>query len=235
MNAPKPNQNKPITVAEAAALFGADALSDHQLLEILFAKDSPVAPLELLDQVGTLQALIAMGPMELRALGVTPEDAARIEVLGEIQRRSTRTVRARVANPRMAGAYLLPKASGLTAERFGILCLNARNEVIADRILSQGTATATLISPREIFREALRYGATTVLAWHNHPSGDPTPSREDLALTARLRKAAENLGLPLVDHIIVGRDTWHSMRTTEGWDQAVAISFEFPSQPGDQA
>jgi DNA repair protein RadC len=59
-----------------------------------------------------------------------------------------------------------------------MLALNAKGEPLADRILSQGTATATLISPREFFREALRFGATTALAWHNHPSGDPAPSRE---------------------------------------------------------
>ncbi len=78
--------------------------------------------------------------------------------------------------------------------------------------------TATLVSPREFFREALRYGATSALAWHNHPSGDPTPSREDIALTGRLRAAGESLGVPLADHMVLGSDRWHSFRAAEGWD-----------------
>jgi hypothetical protein len=77
----------------------------------------------------------------------------------------------------------------------------------------------TLISPREFFREALRFGATTALAWHNHPSGDPTPSREDMALTTRLRSAGESLGVPLADHVVLGGDRWHSFRAAESWDR----------------
>ena len=235
MNTIKPAKGKPLSVAEATALFGADALSDHQLLETLFAKDSPVEPLDLLAQVGTLQALIALGPMELRALGVSPEDAARLEVCGELQRRSTRTLGARLANPRLAGAYLLPKAAGLSAERFGILCLNAKHEVIADRILSQGTATGTLISPREFYREALRQGAVTVIAWHNHPSGDPTPSREDRELTRRFRLVGDYLGIFFADHIVLGSDTWCSMRTEEGWDRDVEMAFAAPAEGEPQS
>ena len=81
-----------------------------------------------------------------------------------------------------------------------------------------GTATATLVSPREFFREALRYGAVSALAFHNHPSGDPTPSREDCALTTRLRAAGESLGVPLADHMVIGAESWHSFRAAEGWD-----------------
>lgn len=71
----------------------------------------------------------------------------------------------------------------------------------------------------EFFREALRYGATSALAWHNHPSGEPSPSREDIQLTNRLRSAGDSLGVPLADHVIVGNDTYHSFRAAEGWDR----------------
>ena len=161
-----------------------------------------------------------MGPSELQALGLTSPETARFAVLQEVQRRSSRSVeRPRISSPRTAGTYLLPKAQGWTEERFGMLALNAKGDLIADRVLAHGTATACLISPREFFREALRYGATTALAWHNHPSGDPTPSREDCALTTRLRAAGESLGVPLADHMVLGRDTWHSFRAAEGWDR----------------
>lgn len=91
--------------------------------------------------------------------------------------------------------------------------------LLADRVLAHGTSTACLISPREFFREALRYGATSALAWHNHPSGDPTPSEEDIRLTSRLRSAGESLGVPLADHMILGHEGWHSFRAAEGWDR----------------
>ncbi|MDE3032665.1 MAG: JAB domain-containing protein, partial [Acidobacteriota bacterium] len=120
---------------------------------------------------------------------------------------------------RSAGDYLLPRCQGWSEERFGLLALNAKGDLLAERILSQGTATATLISPREFFREALRYGASSALAFHNHPSGDPTPSAEDRLLTKRLRAAGESLGVPLADHLILGSDRYHSFRAAEGWDR----------------
>jgi len=126
----------------------------------------------------------------------------------------------RINSPRVAGAYLLRRCIGWTEERFGLLALNSKGDLLGDAILSQGTATATLISPREFFRAALRMGATSVLAYHNHPSGNPDPSREDISLTKRLRAAGESLGVPLADHIIAGSDTFYSFRAAEGWDNA---------------
>jgi len=81
---------------------------------------------------------------------------------------------------------------------------------IMGSILGQGTW--------ECFGEALRYGATSALAFHNHPSGDPTPSREDVQLTKRLRASGESLGVPLADHLILGAERYHSFRAAEGWD-----------------
>ena len=85
----------------------------------------------------------------------------------------------------------------------GIACL----DLLAERILSQGTSTATLISPREFFREALRFGATTALAFHNHPSGDPTPSEADIKVTRDLIRAGHLLKIEVDDHLILGRKT----------------------------
>ena len=209
-----------LSVAETTARYGPETLSDTQLIEALLNRSRPGRAEGILAQVGTLGRLAAMGPAELQTLGLSRIETARFAVLQEVQRRSTRCIDApKICSPRAAGTYLLPKVQGWTEERFGMLALNAKGELLADRILSQGTATATLISPREFFREALRYGASSALAWHNHPSGDPTPSREDMALTTRLRSAGESLGVPLADHIVVGGDRWHSFRAAEGWDR----------------
>lgn len=127
----------------------------------------------------------------------------------------------RINSPRAAGAFLMPLTKGMTEEVFGVLALNAKGDYLGHKTISMGTCTATLISPREFFREALRMGATSALAYHNHPSGDPAPSKEDAQLTRRLRAAGESLGIPLADHIILGHDTFHSFRAAEGWDAVV--------------
>ncbi len=211
---------KLIPVAENVALYGPESLSDAQIIEAMLNRNRPGRAEEILHQAESLGRLVAMGLSELQALGLTKTEMARFAVLQEVQRRSTRSVeRPRISSPRAAGTYLLPKVQGWTEERFGMLALNAKGDLIADRILAHGTATACLISPREFFREALRFGATSALAWHNHPSGDPTPSREDIQLTNRMRAAGESLGVPLADHMVIGRDTWHSFRAADGWDR----------------
>ena len=219
---PQPFQTptKSFPIAETLALYGPEALSDAQIIEAMLNRVRPGRAEEILEQAGSMARLVAMGPSELQALGLTKAEMARFPILQEVHRRSTRGGfdRPRISSPRAAGTYLLPKVQGWTEERFGMLALNAKGDLMADRTLSQGTATATLISPREFFREALRYGATSALAWHNHPSGDPTPSREDIALTTRLRSAGESLGVPLADHMILGGNRWHSFRAAEGWD-----------------
>ena len=217
MNHEQPKTIKALSASEAVALYGPESLSDEQILATLLSSESP-SPRDLLS-AHSLPRLIGMGPLELLALSIPSVDVARLMVLHEVARRSSRLIHAHISSPRLAAAYLMPKAVGLQVERFGILCLDAKGRVIADHLLSQGTATGTLISPREFFREALLFGATTALAWHNHPSGDPSPSREDLALTARLRVIGQSLGVPLADHLILGNETWHSFRVSEAWDR----------------
>jgi len=174
----------------------------------------------VLGRTGGLAGLLGLGLSDwLGHPGLGPAKAGQLWAALELTRRAQRSAeRPRITSPRAAGTYLLPRCQGWTEERFGLLALNAKGDLLAERILSQGTATATLISPREFFREALRYGATTALAYHNHPSGDPTPSREDTQLTRRLQAAGESLGVPLADHLILGSDCYHSFRAAEGWD-----------------
>lgn len=210
---------KAIPIAESVSLYGPEALSDAQIIEALLSRTNPGRAEGILQQAGSLGRLAALGPSELQGLGLSKAEMARFAVLQEVQRRSTRSFeRPRISSPRAAGEYLLPKVQGWTEERFGMLALNAKGDLIADRLLAHGTATACLISPREFFREALRFGATSVVAWHNHPSGDPTPSREDIQLTNRLRSAGESLGVPLADHLVLGLESWHSFRAADRWD-----------------
>jgi DNA repair protein RadC len=204
-----------------------EGLSEAELLALLWGtgqrgRSAVELAQELLTRTGGLPGLLPMGLHEwMDQQGIGPAKACQLWAAQELCRRAHRGgSRLRITSPRAAGAYLLPLCWGWTEERFGLLALNAKGDLLAERILSQGTATATLISPREFFREALRFGASSALAFHNHPSGDPAPSKEDVQLTRRLRAAGESLGVPLADHLVVGADTFHSFRAAEGWDHS---------------
>jgi DNA repair protein RadC len=97
-------------------------------------------------------------------------------------------------------------------ERFMVLLLDGRHRVLREEIVSQGTLTASLVHPREVFRPALREAAAALVLIHNHPSGDPSPSREDREVTARLQQAGEVLGIPVLDHVIVADQGFVSLR-----------------------
>lgn len=203
-----------------------EELSDAEVLALLWGTGARgLSAVELaqgmLGKVGGLAGLFALGVGDWSSEpGVGDAKACQLWAAMELTRRSRRGAeRPRITSPRNAGDHLLPRCQGWTEERFGLLALNAKGELLAERILSQGTGTGTLISPREFFREALRFGATSALAFHNHPSGDPTPSQEDIHLTRRLRAAGDSLGVPLADHLIIGRTQYHSFRAAEGWDR----------------
>jgi len=195
-------------VRESIEMYGVgDSTPTEVLLEILGLPNVPLS--ELLEGVQEL-------PKSARV---------KCESFIELVRRITslRPERPKLTSPKEAFAYFQTKALGWKTERFGILALNSRGFVIADRIISQGTATGTLISPKECFSEALRLGAISIIAYHNHPSGDPEPSAEDIQLTRRLRAAGEQIGIILADHIILGNQTCHSFRANEGWDRKAGL------------
>jgi DNA repair protein RadC len=121
----------PFSAAKVLAAYGPEHLADAQLLELLLEEPSLMRATGLLEACGGLGNLLMLGPADLVSLGLTSAEAARVGVLVEVQRRRTRVHRARVCAPGMAWAYLLPKTAGLTEERFGILCLNAKGEVIS--------------------------------------------------------------------------------------------------------
>ena len=115
-----------------------------------------------------------------------------------------------------AAAALRPFFAGLDREQFLVCCLDAKHAIIGVNVVSIGSLTLSIVHPREVFKPAILLNACGIIAAHNHPSGDPTPSAEDRVLTARLRQAGDLIGIALLDHIILGDDRIHSF-ADHGW------------------
>lgn len=117
-----------------------------------------------------------------------------------------------LSNPRAVYEYLAPKMAHLHREQFHVVLLTAKNQVIEVECVSEGTLTASLVHPREIFKSAIRRSAHAVVLAHNHPSGDPAPSREDREVTARLVQAGRLIGIEVLDHLVIGQGRYVSFR-----------------------
>jgi DNA repair protein RadC len=141
--------------------------------------------------------------------------AARVLAAVELGRRAVTqrgAERPQLRSPRALGEYLLPLYGGHREERFGIVLLDAKYRLIRSEIISVGTLDSSLAHPREVFRAATVASAFSIALFHNHPSGDPTPSHDDVALTARLAQAGELMSIKVVDHIILGAGSYYSFR-----------------------
>ncbi len=137
--------------------------------------------------------------------------AAVFEIARRVRRRPTRRGRP-VRHPQQMASYLGARLADDQVESFGVLLLDARNRLLADDTLSQGGWSASVVRPREVFRRALLAGAPAIILYHNHPSGDPTPSREDIQITRQLVDAGQMLGIKVLDHLIVGAEGYASLR-----------------------
>lgn len=154
--------------------------------------------------------------------GVGPAKATTILAAVELGKRvfqSRPIVQTVIDDPSVAAAALSEDLMWQAQERFAVLLLDVKHRLIGTRIITVGTATETLASPRDIFREVIRQGATRVIVAHNHPSGSVEPSPEDIILTRQLLEGALLLGIPLLDHLILGNGEFRSLRqTTPLWN-----------------
>ena len=193
--------------------FGASALSDTELLAILLRSGSrgmDVLALasRLIAEAGSLAGFIAWTEADFRRLkGVGRVKALQLVTVMEMARRvlgSDHGGAPLLNRPELIAAYFQPIVSGLAVEKLWVLCLNRKNRLIKRVEVTSGTATGSLVHPREVFRSAIREAATAVVCVHNHPSGDPAPSSADLQVMRRLREAAQAVDIELIDHLILG-------------------------------
>lgn len=192
----------------------ADAVTDAELVGLLVCEARPDVGRALLDAHPQPDALWRVGAEDLIALdGVGPAGAARLLACLEIARRASTwsTVeRPLVSTPEDVVALCAPQLRGLDREHFWALILSTKNRLLRMVEVSVGSLNASIVHPRELFKEAVRMSAASIVVVHNHPSGDPTPSGADLQLTRRLAKAGEVLGIELLDHIVIGDGGAHA-------------------------
>jgi DNA repair protein RadC len=198
---------------------GPEALSSAELIALVLRTGSPGRPAvavarRLLERFGSVRGLAARTARELATEpGVGPARAAALVAAAEIGRRlaETRLVPgARVGGSADVFRHYHLRLRDLKRERFLALLLDGKHRLLGEVLVSEGTLTASLVHPREAFAPAIRESAAAVVFVHNHPSGDPAPSREDVELTRRLVAVGELTGVQVLDHVIVGDGRYYS-------------------------
>lgn len=200
--------------------LGPAALTGAELLAILIGTGGPgirvgdVAGGLLAAHEGSLRRLAARPPAELlRAAGVGSTKAARLVAAFEIGTRLAREERPpppRISEPEDVVRRFSARLRDLTVEEFHLLALDSQSRVLREVLVTRGLLNSSLVHPREVFRPAIAEAAAGIIVVHNHPSGDPTPSAEDRAVTRQLVAAGQLLDLPLYDHVIIAGDRFVS-------------------------
>ncbi len=200
---------------------GAEALADYEVLEyLLFAaiKQGDTKPLAkaLIERFGSLSAVLNAEPgalQQVKGVGLTSAAALKSVALA-----ARRMARSEVSQKPVLGSwqalldYLTIDMAHLTIERVRVLYLNTQNRLILDHHVGDGSVDEAAIHPREVIRRGLDIGATALILVHNHPSGNPQPSRADIQITTRIAEAGRLLGITVHDHVIIGRDGHVSLR-----------------------
>jgi len=201
--------------------YGASALGNPELLAIILrvgnARMSAVQlGQHLLAHFGGLRELAAASVPQLsKVKGIGLAKACQLKAAFELGKRlaaTTKHAKPIITGAEIAADVLMEQLRYHPEEHFHVMFLDARNQIIANRDIFVGTLNASLVHPREVFHAAITLSAGAVLLAHNHPSGDPTPSKEDLALTARMVDAGAIVGIPVLDHVIIGDGVHVSLR-----------------------
>ena len=213
-----PVQERP---RERLLQYGPEYLSNRELLAILLetgTRNQSVFALadQLIAHFGSLRALACATYEEMAEIkGIGPAKAARVIAAFELTKRlsnSSLEVREVIRSPQDAADIVMDEMSLLDREHFVILMLNTKHAVIAKKVVSIGHLNASLVHPRELFKDVIKKSSAAVILVHNHPSGDPTPSEDDIRVTQRLCEAGRLLGISVLDHIVIGDKSYVSFR-----------------------
>lgn len=200
---------------------GAQSLSNHELIAILLrtgTKDESVLQLSnrLLSNFEGLRGLKSASLEEITSIkGIGYAKAIQILTAVEIGRRIANLSfddRYVIRSPEDGAKFMMNEMRFLSQEHFVCLYLNTKNQVLHKQTVFIGSLNASIVHPREVYKEALKRSAASVICLHNHPSGDPTPSREDIEVTKRLSECGKIIGIDLLDHLIIGENKFVSLK-----------------------
>jgi len=199
--------------------LGVAALGDNELVAIVLGSGSRQSDAlelanRLLERAGGLHGLTRTAPDHLCVPGIGFARASQIAAAVELGRRTLvrgTNERPRYQTPQQLAYYLLPQYGAAAVEQFGIVMLDTKHHVIRIKLLSIGSLDATVVHPREVFKEATAASAAAIVLFHNHPSGDPTPSSDDLVLTRRMLRAGDIMGIDVIDHLILSDQRYYSL------------------------
>jgi DNA repair protein RadC len=205
---------------------GGDALSDAELLSVVLANggrevSALVRARKILDEAGGLDRLVGIRPSTFQRWRLGEARAAAVLAALEISRRVVHSEvpeRKPMSRPGAVARYLVLRYAQRDQEVMGAVYLNTRHRLIAVSELFRGTVSRAAVEPREVLKEGLVRGACGVVLFHTHPSGDPSPSLEDLSFTRRMAEAGDAVGIRLIDHLILGdAESWVSLRDRGAW------------------
>lgn len=214
-----PESEQPL---EKCFRYGAQILSDAELLAVILRSGTKtmtalqVAQFLLSKRDKNLLNLNHMQMEEMQSIpGIGQVKAAQLKCIAELAERIAKTSRLKgvtLREPASIAAYYMESLRHETKEKLLLAMFDAKSSLLGDKVISVGTVTNSLVSPREIFLEALEYQAVHIVLLHNHPSGDPTPSEADKRVTERVTESGRILGIALADHIIIGDNSYISFR-----------------------
>jgi len=206
---------------EKLLCHGAAALGDNELVALVIGNGSRrgsalAVANDVLAAHGGLHGLTRCTCDDLvRVVGIGRARAAQVVAAVELGRRTLArgpSARVRIGGPQDAAAFLMPRFGGRGVEQLGIVLLDTKHRVLRTAVLAIGTLNSSAVQPREVFREAAIGGAAAIVVFHNHPSGDPTPSPDDRELTRRLVAAGRLMGIDVIDHLVLGDTRYWSFK-----------------------
>ena len=202
--------------------FGVESLSNEELLAILLrtgTKGENVIALSrrLLIELDGLDGLLNVSFEEASKIkGIKKVKACQIismmELVNRVRTLKSKNENLKISSPKDVSSLLINEMSNLKQEVFKLILLNTKNVVIGTKDVFKGTLNSSIVHPREVFKEAIQRGSANIIVCHNHPSGDPTPSKEDIDITLRLKECGKIMGIGLLDHIIIGNNKYVSLK-----------------------
>ena len=193
---------------------GAEALSDREILAMILRSGSKGVDVltlsgQLIDQAGSLSNLLRWSAEDFQNIhGIGKVKSLQLLAIMSFAKRILKEddgAEKPIDSPEVVAQHFHTLVAGLEVEKFWALCLDRKNRLLRRVEVTSGTATNSLVHPREVFREAIRLSAAAIIVAHNHPSGDPAPSKADIAVTRKLREAANVISIDLLDHVILGQ------------------------------